>query len=75
MKNIGLVKIDLDEWLFKGCFIQKSIHHPQLIGNYEIFKNNKEQTHIGRTYTFLEAKKLCAENECFDNYLKFSPFN
>jgi hypothetical protein len=70
MKKHGLVKLELDEWLYKGCFIQKSIH-PQLSGKYEVFQNNKEQTHIGRTFTFVEAKKLCVENECLDNYLKF----
>lgn len=63
-------QIDSEEWLFKGCFIQKSTH-PKLVGKYEVFKNNEEQTHVGRCYTFTEAKKLCIENECSDNFLKF----
>lgn len=63
-------QIDSEEWLYKGCFIQKS-EHPQLKGKYEVFKNDEMQTHIDRCHTFAEAKKLCEENECFDNYLKF----
>ncbi len=62
--------ISHDEWIYMGCFIQKS-KHPQLIGNYEVFKNDKRQTHIGRCYTFAEAKKLCIENKCDINYLTF----
>jgi hypothetical protein len=63
-------QIDTDEWLYKGCFIQKSNHH-LLIGNYSVFKNDKDQTNIGRTYTFAEAKKLAAQNECKENHLTF----
>ena len=63
-------QIECDEWFYKGCFIQK-FAHPKLIGNYEIFKNNKNQDHIGISSTFIEAKKICEENECYDNYLKF----
>lgn len=58
------------EWLYKGCFIQES-EHPQLIGKYEVFKNDEPQSHVGRCYTFTEAKRLCEENECFDNILSF----
>lgn len=63
-------QLEIGEWLYKGCFIQES-KHPQLIGNYEVFKNNEIQTHIGRCYTITEAKKLCEENECFEEHLKF----
>lgn len=70
MKNNNPVQIDSLEWLYKGCFIQKN-DHPKLLGNYSVFKNNKNQDNIGRCFTFTEAKKLCCENECFDNYLKF----
>lgn len=62
-------QIGLDEWIYKGCFIQESTH-PH-IGRYEVFKNDKPQTHIGRCYTFTEAKKLCEKNECFENVLSF----
>ncbi len=65
------IQIDSQEWIYKGCFIQL-FKHPKLKGKYEVFKNNKEQTHIDRTSTFLEAKKLCEVNECFDNFLLFS---
>ncbi len=34
------VRIDVDEWLYKGCFIQK-FEHPKLVGKYEVFKNNE----------------------------------
>ena len=60
-------QIEVDEWIYKGCFIQKS-EHPQLKGKYEVFKNNEEQTHIDRCHTFVEAKKLCEENERHDNF-------
>ena len=63
-------QIENGEWIYKGCFIQES-KHPKLEGNYEVFKNNKEQSHVGRCYTFDEAKKLCEENECFDNFFYF----
>jgi len=55
------IQIESGEWLYKGCFIQESVH-PRLVGKYEVFKNNKSQSHIGRCYTFTEAKKLCREN-------------
>jgi hypothetical protein len=63
-------QIDPDEWLYKGCFIQRS-EHPELIGKYEVFKNDKQQSHVGRCYTFIKAKKLCEENECIENALSF----
>ena len=61
-------QIDADEWLYKGCFIQRS-EHPQLVGKYEVFKNDVPQTHVDRCFTFVEAKRLCVENECFENVL------
>jgi len=63
-------QIENEEWLYKGCFIQKR-KHPFLFGNYSVFKNNEYQTHINNCITFKEAKKLCELNECHDNYLKF----
>lgn len=70
MTKEKLRQIEVGEWLYKGCFIQKS-KHPKLVGNYEVFKNNKQQSHVGRCYTFMEAKRLCVENECTDNTLSF----
>jgi hypothetical protein len=70
MKKEKPTQIETDEWLFKGCFIQKN-SHPKLIGNYEVFKNDKNQNHVDRCYSFAEAKQLCINNECFDDYLKF----
>ena len=63
-------QIDVGEWLYKGCFIQEFIH-PKLVGKYEVFKNDFIQTHVGRYYTFAEAKKSCEKNECFENRLSF----
>ena len=63
-------QIDVDEWIYKGCFLQKS-EHPQLIGKYEVFKNDRQQSHVGRCHTFTEAKKLCVENECTENAMPF----
>ena len=65
-----LRQIEIGEWLYCGCFIQDSTH-PKLLGKYEVFKNNKYQEHVGRCYTFLEAKKICEVNKCVDNYLIF----
>jgi hypothetical protein len=70
MKNEKPKQIEVGEWLYKGCFIQESTH-PQLIGKYEVFKNDKPQSHVGRCYTFTEAKRLCVENECTENALSF----
>lgn len=50
-------QIEVGEWLYKGCFIQESVH-PQLVGKYEVFKNDEPQTHVGRCYTFTEAKNF-----------------
>ena len=63
-------QIEVGEWLYKGCFIQKS-EHSELIGKYEVFKNDKHQSHVGRCYTFTEAKRLCKKKECFENALSF----
>lgn len=63
-------QIEVGEYLYKGCFIQESTHS-KLIGKYEVFKNDKPQSHVGRCYTFTEAKKLCVENECTENVLSF----
>ena len=63
-------QIEVDEWLYKGCFIQKS-EHPQLIGKYEVFKNDEPQSYVGRCFIFTEAKVLCEKNGCFENYLTF----
>lgn len=68
MKSEEPKQVECDEWLYKGCFIQKS-EHPELVGRYEVFKNDERQSHVGRCYTFAEAKKLCAENECTENTL------
>lgn len=55
------IQIDPDEWHCNGCFIQKS-DHPCLFGRYEVFKDDKYQTHIGRYNTFREAKRAAKEN-------------
>ena len=64
------IQINAGEWLFKGCFIQE-FKHPKLLGRFEVFKNNKQQKHIAVCNNFEQAKKICNENKCFDNYLTF----
>ena len=64
-------QISLDEWVLHGCFIQKQEPHPKLYGKYEVFKNDKERTHVGRANTMREAKYLSKNNRCNENYLKF----
>jgi hypothetical protein len=66
------IQVDPEEWVYKGCFVQKQ-EHPKLTGRYEVFKNDEQQTHVGRCYTFAEAKKLCEENECFENTIDLKP--
>jgi hypothetical protein len=66
-----LVKIEDGLWLYKGCFIQK-IKNPMFMGDYEVFKNNEHQHYVAMCFSFTEARKMCAKNECFDNYLKFT---
>lgn len=62
-------QIEVGEWLYYGCFIQKQ-QHPDL-APYVVFKNDKPQTHVGTAYTFTEAKKLCRLNEVKEEYVKF----
>jgi len=38
-------QIECGEWLYKGCFIQE-FDHPQLVGKYEVFKNDEPQSHV-----------------------------
>ena len=68
--NKLIQQIDPEEWIYKGCFISKQ-PHPLLYGKYVVFKNDKDQTHVGRTQTYAEAKRLAAQNECKKNHLKF----
>ncbi len=70
MKTKKPEQIDTDEWLYKGCFIQKQ-NHPRLKGNYFIFKNDELQTFVNSCYSFKEAKIICEKNECFVNFLIF----
>jgi hypothetical protein len=71
MKKEKPRQIEVGDWLYKGCFIQEQ-QHPMLAGKYAIFKNDVLQVHVGRAYTFTEAKALCEANECFENYLSFN---
>lgn len=64
-----LKQIEIDEWLFCGCFIQKQ-NHPNLLP-YFIFKNTKEQEHCGVCFTMTEAKKIAKLNKVEKEYLIF----
>lgn len=55
------VQIEMQEWWYKGCFIQKQIH-PQL-ARYVIFADTEGQEHIDTAHTFNEAKKIASNNE------------
>lgn len=70
MKSKKTQQIEDGEWLYRGCFIQR-FEHPKLSGKYWVFKNDSMQTHVDSCFTFAEAKKLCEDNECFENVLKF----
>jgi hypothetical protein len=69
-KKRALKQIEVGEWLYKGCYIQLS-QHIELYGKYEVFKNNEDQDHVGRTRNFREAMKMCRENKCDDNFYKY----
>lgn len=56
------VQIEDGEWYCAGCFIQKS-EHPALVGGYEVFKDNQEQTNVGRYDTLAAAKKAARLNQ------------
>jgi len=64
MNDAKPIQIDVDEWWFKGCFIQRQIHpnlHP-----YHVFKDTKNQEAVGTCITFTGAKRLCCLNEVKD---------
>ena len=70
------IQIEIDEWWFKGCFIQKQMN-PN-IKPYHIFKDTEQQDTIGTCFTFAEAKQLCNLNEVKDfkqGYKTFLQFN
>lgn len=67
-----LVQIDVDEWWFLGCFIQKQIH-PQL-KPYHVFKDSEAQETIGACNTFAEAKKMCVLNKNTNYKLGYMSF-
>ena len=58
------IKIEGDEWWFKGCFIQKQ-SNPEL-KPYHVFKDTENQETVDTCFTFSEAKKLCVFNEVKD---------
>jgi hypothetical protein len=58
------IQIEIGEWWFNGCFIQKQIH-PKL-KPYHVFKDTEQQENIGTCFTFKEAKKLCNLNRVKD---------
>lgn len=66
------VQIEVGEWYFKGCFIQAQ-NHPKLKA-YVVFKDTIGQEVIGDCMTFIEAKKLCRDNEVKEPYQKLENF-
>lgn len=55
------ILVCIDEWYFKGCFIQKQ-EHPML-KPFHVFQDTEEQRTVGTCFTFSEAKTLCKQNE------------
>lgn len=66
------IKIELDEWWYKGCFIQKQVH-PQLT-KYLIFADTEGQEIIDTAWTFAKAKKIASDNEVKDYKLGVEAF-
>jgi len=62
--NDVLTKTYINEWRYKGFIIIK-FEHPKLAGKYEVFRNDKNETNVGRCCTLKEAKELC-DNTCED---------
>ncbi|MBT3209885.1 MAG: hypothetical protein HN347_16195 [Bacteroidetes bacterium] len=54
-------QLEVGEWWFKGCFIQKQ-NHPKLL-KYHVFKDTVNQETVCACQTFTEAKALCRMNE------------
>lgn len=68
-KPIG---IEVGEWYFKGCFIQKQ-EHPML-SRYVVFQDTILAMVVGTVSTFAKAKKLCIENEVKEPHLGLKSF-
>ena len=49
-------KTDVGEWLYRGFYIVHS-EHPQLYGKYEVFEDNKSQSHLTRCKTLKECQQ------------------
>jgi hypothetical protein len=64
--------ISIGEWWYKGCFIQIQ-EHPML-SKYVVFKDTKDQEHVGCCSTMSEAKRLCEKNEVVDYKLGVKSF-
>lgn len=66
------IKIGLDEWWYKGCFIQKQFN--PLLKKYHVFKDTEIQETISTCHSFTEAKKLCILNEVKDYKFGYETF-
>jgi hypothetical protein len=60
MTTIRPIQIEVGEWWYKGCFIQRQTH-PKL-KPYHVFKDTETQETIGDCFSFNEAKNLCELN-------------
>jgi hypothetical protein len=61
MANDKCVKIDPDEWLYCGRFIQRQ-SHPKL-APYVSFNDNERQDDVKPHLSFKEAKAYCKTNK------------
>ena len=55
------ILIDVCEWYYKGCIIQKQDH--QELMRYLIFQDDAYHLTVGMSHTFSEAKKIAELNE------------
>lgn len=72
MKQDTPILIEIDEWYFHGCFIQKN-DHPKLLP-FTVFTDTKNQEVVGNCYTFAEAKKLCILNTVTEPFIGLDQF-
>lgn len=66
------IAIEVGEWWYKGCFIQKQDH--PMLSKYVVFKDTELQETVGTCGTMVEAKRLCVDNEVVDYKLGFKSF-
>lgn len=52
-------QVEIGEWTYLGCCIQRNPPHPKLLDKYVIFDLSGDQRTIGTAQTLNEAKQVC----------------